>query len=102
MKITGLEGMTVDEVRRELAGGAKFVYYKYTVSVIVITFRRASGVYFVKSGQNRLVKGLPWTFLTLFLGWWGIPWGPIYSIGSLYTNLSGGEDVTVEIERTLT
>ena len=44
-----------------------------------------------------MVKGLGFTALTFVLGWWGIPWGPIYSIGSLGTNLSGGKDVTKEI-----
>ncbi|WP_245840625.1 hypothetical protein [Ohtaekwangia koreensis] len=35
--------------------------------------------------------------MTFLLGWWGIPWGPIYSIGSLVHNLNGGKDVTQEI-----
>lgn len=41
--------------------------------------------------------GLGYSLLTLCLGWWGIPWGPIYSIGSLYTNFTGGKDVTQEV-----
>jgi hypothetical protein len=35
--------------------------------------------------------------ITLGLGWWGIPWGPIYSIGSLFSNLTGGKDMTKEV-----
>ena len=38
------------------------------------------------------------TLLTLVLGWWGIPWGPIYTIGSIYTNFNGGKDVVSEGE----
>ncbi|HZJ17206.1 MAG TPA: hypothetical protein VFD27_19290 [Chthoniobacteraceae bacterium] len=34
------------------------------------------------------------TMLTLFVGWWGIPWGPIFSIQSIYRNAMGGKDVT--------
>jgi hypothetical protein len=30
-------------------------------------------------------------------GWWGIPWGPIFSIQSLITNFKGGKDLTAEI-----
>jgi ATP-dependent phosphoenolpyruvate carboxykinase len=31
------------------------------------------------------------------LGWWGIPWGPIYTIAAVVTNIRGGKDVTAEI-----
>jgi hypothetical protein len=40
---------------------------------------------------------MPWTLLTIVLGWWGIPWGPVYSIQSLVVNLKGGKDVTAEV-----
>lgn len=40
---------------------------------------------------------MPYTMLTLFVGWWGIPWGPIYTIMCLATNLGGGKDVTSEV-----
>ena len=43
------------------------------------------------------LQGLPFTLLSLLLGWWGIPWGPIYTIQSLWVNLKGGRDVTQEI-----
>lgn len=97
MKIQNLENLTIDQVNRELAQGAKFVIYPFTISIIVMTFRRSSDIYFIKAGESGLIKGLPFTFITFFLGWWGIPWGPIYSIGSLYSNLSGGKDVTKEV-----
>jgi hypothetical protein len=35
--------------------------------------------------------------LSAFLGWWGIPWGPIYTIQSLSKNISGGKDVTDQV-----
>jgi hypothetical protein len=30
------------------------------------------------------------------LGWWGVPWGLIYTPLTLWTNLSGGRAVTAE------
>ena len=95
--IHGIEGLTPGELRHQIDLGGRFVYYKYVISVLVLTFRRSSGVYFVRPGENRTVKGLGWTALTFFLGWWGIPWGPIWSIASIYTNLAGGEDVTGKV-----
>ncbi|SKC78616.1 hypothetical protein SAMN05660236_3781 [Ohtaekwangia koreensis] len=95
--IKNIEGLTTDQINRELAHGAKFVVFQFTISVLVMTFRRSSDIYFIRSGESRLIKGLPFTLMTFLLGWWGIPWGPIYSIGSLVHNLNGGKDVTQEI-----
>jgi hypothetical protein len=97
MKIHGIEGMTTKEINEELQRGAKFVLYQYCISVLVMTFKRGTDVYFVKSGESAVGKGMGWTVLTLFLGWWGIPWGPIHTIGSLITNFAGGKNVTAEI-----
>lgn len=97
MKIKNLEGLTTDQINRELAQGARFVIFQYTISIIVMTFRRSSDIYFIRAGENGTVKGLPYTFLTFVLGWWGIPWGPVYSIGSLVNNLSGGKNITKEV-----
>ena len=95
--IKNIEGLSTEQINRELAHGAKFVIYQYTISIIVMTFRRSSDVYFVRAGESGVLKGLPYTLLTFVFGWWGIPWGPIYSIGSLYHNLRGGKNVTDEI-----
>lgn len=99
--IKGIEGLTPGELRHQIDLGGRFVFYKYTFSVVVMTFRRGTDIYFVKPGESRVVKGLGWTALTFLLGWWGIPWGPIFSIGSLWTNLSGGVDVTPQVVNTL-
>ena len=95
--IKNIEGLTIDQLNSLIGQGGKFVMYQYTISVLVMTFRRSSGIYFIRYGENGTVKGLGFTFLTFLLGWWGIPWGPIYSIGALYTNLSGGKNVTQEV-----
>jgi hypothetical protein len=39
------------------------------------------------------MKGLPWIVLTVLLGWWGIPSGPIRSVHSLWINFHGGNDL---------
>jgi len=97
MQIKGIEGLSKQEINTELQAGGKFVLYRYTISLLVVTLRRSSDVYFVRSNERAAVKGLPYTMLTLIMGWWGIPWGPIYTIGSLATNMGGGKDVTSEI-----
>ena len=101
MKIQGIEGMSPDQLRFEIQRGAKLVCYNYCVSVVVMTFRRSSPVYFIPAGESALSQGLPWTALTLVMGWWGFPWGPIFSIQSLVVNLKGGKDLTAAISASL-
>ena len=93
-KIRGIEGMKHGELDFEVQRGAKFVLFQYCISVVVLTFRRPSDIYFLRQGENAVVKGLPFTLLSLLAGWWGIPWGPIYTIQSVYNNSRGGKDVT--------
>ena len=97
MKIVGLEGMGSLDIQTEIQKGAKFVVFQYVISLLVITFRRNSNIYFVKADESAFVKGLPFTLLSLVLGWWGIPFGIIYTPIAVFTNLSGGKDVTAEV-----
>ena len=94
MTIKGVEGLSPEQVRQEVERGAKFVLFSYCISILVMTFRRSSPVYFVRAGENAVVKGLPWTLLTLVVGWWGFPWGLIWTPMALFSNLRGGKDVT--------
>ena len=100
-KIRGIEGMKGGELDFEIQRGAKFVLFQYCISVVVLTFRRPSDIYFLRQGENAVVKGLPFTFLSLVAGWWGIPWGPIYTIQSVYNNFRGGKDVTQAVVTSL-
>jgi hypothetical protein len=101
VKILGIEGMTGAQVEAEVAKGGKFVYYTYCISIIFMTFRRSSDIHFVRAGESSLTPGLGWTALSLVMGWWGIPWGPIYTIGALFTNLGGGKNVTQDVMNSL-
>jgi len=100
-KIRGIEGMKHGELDFEIQRGAKFVLFQYCISVVLITFRRSSDIYFLRQGENPVVKGLPFTLLSLVAGWWGIPWGPIYTIQSVYNNSRGGKDVTQAVVHSL-
>ena len=98
MNIVGITGLTPSQIQDEINQGGRFVLYRYCISLLVITLRRSSDIYFVRAGESRVTRGLPLTFLTFVMGWWGIPWGPIYSIQCLYVNLRGGEDVTAQVQ----
>jgi hypothetical protein len=59
MKIQGIEGMSTDQLRFEIQRGAKLVFYQYCISILVMTFRRSSDVYYIPAGESAVSKGLP-------------------------------------------
>ena len=77
MKVNGIEGLSLEEMQSLVQQGAKFVMYEYAISILIMTFKRSSDVYFVKADENAIVKGLGFTAISLLFGWWGFPWGPI-------------------------
>lgn len=93
--------MTPSEIQAEIDRGAKFVMFRYCVSVLIITFRRGTDIYFLRPGESAVVKSLPFTLISFFLGWWGFPWGLIYTPQALITNLGGGKNVTAEVMASL-
>lgn len=97
MQIKGIGGISPDQLKFEVQQGGRFVVYQYCFSALIVTCRQNTDIYFVRARESRIAKGLPWSLLTLLAGWWGIPWGPIYSIGVLWKNFRGGEDVTAHV-----
>jgi hypothetical protein len=82
------------ELERQVLEGGRFVVFQYCFSVLILTFRRSSPVMFLRSGEDGASSALSYSLISLFAGWWGIPWGPIWTISSLITNARGGKDLT--------
>jgi hypothetical protein len=91
------ERMTTVQILEEVQKGGRFVVYHYCVSVIIVTMRRPTEIQFVPAGHSRVAAGLPYTFASLVAGWWGFPWGFIYTPITIITNTCGGTDVTDQI-----
>jgi hypothetical protein len=83
-----------EQLLEEIKRGGRLVHYSYCVSILILTFKRSTSPQLIRAGQSPALMGLPWTALTLVAGWWGIPWGPIYTIQCVARNLRGGYDVT--------
>src|SRR5271155_5463818 len=88
------------ELERCLASGGQVILYEYCVSLLFLTHRRPVLV-LVPAGENRIYHALPYLLLSALLGWWGIPWGIVYTPLVLLTNLKGGVDVTAQMQRLL-
>jgi hypothetical protein len=69
--------------------------FTYVVSFGVVTIVHKTP-YLLPSSSNGYLRLERWkyTFLSLVLGWWGIPFGPIFTIQAVWTNMSGGTSRT--------
>jgi hypothetical protein len=92
-KSRNAKGLSDLQIFQELEKGGRLVRYQYTISIIVMTFSLNSKIHLLKVGEKGVKPGILFSVITLLLGWWGIPWGPIRSVRSLKNNFSGGKDV---------
>jgi hypothetical protein len=97
MRIDGLDNVTAAQLQAELAAGGRFVYYEYCISFVILSLRCPTRIRYLRPSEMGVVRGLPYVLLSLLLGWWGLPWGIIYTPLTIFTNLCGGHDVTDEV-----
>lgn len=63
--------------------------YQTTVSVVVFSMKEQTRFY-VAGQESGALSGIFCTITSLVFGWWGIPWGPIWTVQSLLRNIRGG------------
>jgi hypothetical protein len=102
MKIKNIDGLSATDLKDAVDKGGRFLYFPYTISFIIVTFKWTSGVYLVRKDESSRRKGFRFTLASFLLGWWGIPWGPKFTMQSMFTNLKGGKDVTAEVMSVVT
>ncbi len=68
--------------------------YYLVVSAYRFSFRFGSRFYVV-GAEPRFIAAFGYSFWSLLFGWWGLPWGPIWTLKAVGQNLSGGEQCTV-------
>lgn len=102
MKIKNIEGLSAADLQLAVNKGGRFVHYIYTISIILFTFRKKSGVYLLPSKELKHNKGYLFSLISFFFGWWAIPSGPKHTLASLATNFRGGKDVTDEVMSVIT
>jgi hypothetical protein len=97
MNINGIEGLSAAQIKSEIERGGKFVTFHYCISIVILSFKQVSDIYFIRAGESGAQKGAKYTILALLLGWWGIPFGIFWTLEALFYNLGGGKNVTKEV-----
>lgn len=101
MRIRGAEKLSAAELDQALVAGGRCVVFEYCVSLVIVTSRRPSDMYFLGPGERGFWRGLPFALISLVLGWWGVPWGVVHTPLVLVTDLSGGRDVPLAVRARL-
>jgi hypothetical protein len=77
----------------------RYVVFRHVVSLLVTTIRTpVQGIYCSACARK---AGLKATLVSATAGWWGFPWGPIYTIGEGFRNAFGGENIAASEEMLL-
>ncbi|NOS68426.1 MAG: DUF4339 domain-containing protein [Verrucomicrobia bacterium] len=85
------------ELEDSVLKGGRFVIFQYCFSVIVMTFKRTSSITFLRADEDGFKPAFFNSLISLSVGWWGIPWGPIWTLSTVFKNAWGGTDVTKEV-----
>ncbi len=97
MRVRGAEHLSPRQIAAVVAQGGRLVVFEFCISLLVVTLRCPTRVHLLRPGQLGALVSLPYTLLTFLLGWWGLPWGVIYTPLVLANNLCGGADVTAQL-----
>ena len=68
--------------------------YDAALSFLLVSFKIPSRFYVVDQDATGIAAAI-FSSVSLLLGWWGLPWGPVYTVQALWTNLKGGVKQTV-------
>lgn len=98
-KMITLPKVSEDRIRSKLQAGARCIRYQYCISCLFWSFKQTSSVKFINPGESYVSPGIKYSLVSLLLGWWGIPWGPIWTVSTLINNFRGGCDITEEVWR---
>ena len=64
------------------------IFYEVKSFIFMTTRSAIQGIFCSSCAEKKSLKA---SAITWVLGWWGIPWGPIYSIQAIYNNMVGGK-----------
>ncbi|WP_147377103.1 hypothetical protein [Mangrovibacterium diazotrophicum] len=88
----------LQELTNQVEQGARFICFQYCISILfAVTLRRYSPAILVQQDDRIDSIRRKYNLMSVFFGWWGIPWGPIYTVRSLRLNRIGGIDITEDI-----
>lgn len=101
LSVVGIKGLSVYDIISQVNNGARFAIFYECFSLFIYSKKSPSNIYFIKPNEKKSKHGRKHSLITFIFGWWGFPWGIIWSIECLSINSSGGIDVTNDVLQAL-
>lgn len=97
-KLGNIENLDALTLKKQIVEqGAKFIIFKYKISIIALSFDRLSIAYCVRNKEEFKQLKQKYNFRTMLLGLWAFPWGPFETYSTIKLNNNGGIDVTQDV-----
>jgi hypothetical protein len=77
-----------------ISAETKLVQYETALSFLIVSFKVPTRHYIVGE-RSAVAASVICSVTSLVFGWWGLPWGPIYTVGVLSSNSLGGKRQTI-------
>lgn len=95
--------LSLEELKQKIENGCQFIVFEYCISLFfAVTLRRYSPAILIDSHRSSSKYKRKYNMLSSLFGWWGIPWGPYYTVKSFRANNKGGINVTDDIMLNIT
>ncbi len=89
--------VTYQNVMESREKGGRFVVYQYIIPLPLFPpIKKVSKVHYISPSEKPNKYALAYNLLSLFWGWWGLPFGPTYTVSAIQHNKLGtdfSEDV---------
>lgn len=73
---------------------SKVAHFNTVISLVIYSFKVSSRYYLIGT-ERRILGAIVFIIATFFLGWWAVPWGPIWTVQEIFRSLMGGHWITV-------
>lgn len=98
IKFANHTDFSFEHVMKAENNGGRFVTYQYILPrPIIKPTRRLSKVYFIDKHSNPSMYAYKFNWINYLIGWWGLPYGPMFCYNSIRLNKKGGLDVTADV-----
>ncbi len=72
-----------------ITGKTEITQYQVALSFLIVSIKVPSR-FLIAGDTSKTAIAWSYTIASVVFGWWGIPWGPVYTIQSVFRNLKGG------------
>jgi hypothetical protein len=84
----------IEHSGQAISRSTEVIQYRLCISIIVLTVEFDTAFVPMRDGHWR--SAVVPTLVTCLLGWWGIPFGPFYTIAAVIHNIRGGQRRSVQ------